>query len=228
MRSDQSDAFCLTFKEPADGIYYPGSTWTQGRNRLFDAIRNGGYEYAIFIDDDAELNHPDGFRRFESLIDEFHPALATPRYRWHLRDNTDLSRRVQGIIASDAICFAFHRDTWPALLPYWPQFDSESWWNSQHIMNRIAAVLYPGGTVQFNELEVINPRNGPYPREGRCVAADRMILEMLKPQWKHLARPHESPESFESPSPLLRDGYRLSWSDVGRYFDMKHRYWSRA
>lgn len=227
MRSDNSSALALSFKEQVPGqVYLPMSTWTEGRNEL--AKHLGDEEYAIFMDDDVVfegMTHAEGFRKFERLLDEFSPAMATPGYEWHLGSNFDPKQRLQGLIASDAILFALHRDVWPIFLPYWSAFDSQSWWNSQHVLNRIAAILYPGGTVQFNDLRVVNKNHGDYPRDGKCEAADAMISEMLKPDFKHLVWPHNTPESYDSPPPVLRQNYKLTRDECGRYFDLNHPYW---
>ena len=49
---------------------------------------------------------------------------------------------------------------------------------------------------------------------------------MLRPEWRHLVWPHNVPESFLSPPPVLRESYPLTYHDAARYFDMTHRYWT--
>ena len=234
LTTDRSDCFSLYWKEPGPpGSHFrPATTATSGRNVVFEEAKKGDYEYIIFMDDDvtfAGLSHAEGFRKFESLVDEFHPAIATPRYKWHLgrnglEQNRDPSARVQGIIALDICLNAVHRSVWQWLLPYWCEFDPDSWWNAAHVFNRVAAVLWPGGSVQFNELTVINNRSDPYPRGGRCRAADKMMNEILLPEAKHLVWPHDSEGSFQSLPPLLKDDYTLTAEHVGQYFDLKHPY----
>jgi hypothetical protein len=230
MKSDRSDAVARCFKEPVDGYFFsPQLTWATGRNQMYDHARRGGYEYIIFTDDDAifdGMGQREGFRRFEALLDEFNPLIASPRYPWHLKGgHLDLRQRVQGLIAASGCMTALRRDCWWALLPYWSEFDHLSWWNAEQICNRVAAVLWHGATVQFNEISIINTRVGSYPMEDKCRSGDATIREMLRPEWKHMVWPHNSPESLTSPPVVLRDSYELTVNDVGRYFDLKHPYW---
>lgn len=50
------DLFFVTFKQkhPDAVDFIPGSTWSDGRNRLWEHVR-GRYDYYIFIDDDLEF-----------------------------------------------------------------------------------------------------------------------------------------------------------------------------
>ncbi len=235
LTTDNSDCFALFYRAPGPpGTYFdPNTTANSGRNVMFAEAAKGDYEYIIFMDDDVAFpgrTHEQGFREFEALVDEFHPAIASPAYPWHLgasKSQTYLrpEARVQGVIALDICLNAVHRSVWNWLLPYWTDFDSLSWWNAAHVFNRVAAVLWPGGAIQFNELPIINLHSGPYPREDRCKAADKMIGEMLADGMRHLAWPHDSDESFRSPCPLLRQDYTLSRDEVERYFDLSHPYW---
>lgn len=235
LTTDRSDLFALYFKQPgpAGSVFDPNTTANTGRNVVYELAKQGDYEYIIFLDDDVTfgpLSHAEGFRKFEALVDEFHPAIASPRYKWHLgkgglEQNMNPEKRVQGLIALDICMNAVHRDVWPWLLPYHCDFDPQSWWNAAHVFNRIAAVLWPGGMVQFNEMQVINNRSDDYPRGGRCRAADAYISEMLRPDAKHLVWPHDSEASFQSPAPMLRDGYAITRADVGRYFNLNHPHW---
>jgi glycosyltransferase involved in cell wall biosynthesis len=232
MKSDRSDAIARSFQERVDGYFFsPELTWATGRNQMYEYFGGGGYEYIVFMDDDAVfegMSHEEGFRRFEALLDEFHPLVASPRYSWHLKDgHLDLSRRVQGLIAASACLHALHRDCWWVLLPYWPEYDHLSWWNAEHLCGRLTPVLWHGATIQFNELAIDNTRKGTYQTKDKCRSADAMMLEMLRPEWRKMVWPHNTPESFTSPPVHLRDSYAITRNDVGRYFDLNHRYWQR-
>ena len=55
---EHNDIILLTWKEPSDrkgAIFYPKSTWNEGRNRLLkEALsRNAEYIYYIFLDGDC-------------------------------------------------------------------------------------------------------------------------------------------------------------------------------
>lgn len=53
------DLFFVTFKKPNDKAvaFVPGSTWSDGRNTLWDLVRDK-YDYYIFIDDDLQFFKP--------------------------------------------------------------------------------------------------------------------------------------------------------------------------
>jgi hypothetical protein len=73
-------------------IYYPNSSWTQGRNRLFYEMHSRfpdvEFQYAVFMDDDAELeetvdfgmNTGNAWRTFERHLIEWEPAVGFPAY----------------------------------------------------------------------------------------------------------------------------------------------------
>jgi hypothetical protein len=233
LTTDNADCFPVFFKEPgpAGSIFLPNSTTNTGRNAAYEQARKGDYEYIIIMDDDvsfAGLTHEQGFRKFEALINEFKPAIATPRYYWHLGGNTrhsevDLSKRIQGCSATDACINAFHRSTWPALLPYWCEGDSESWWNAAHVLHRVARYLWPGGFIQFNELELLNEiRHGnQYPKHGGCTAADNLLLSMLKPEFRLTYEMWLSKESLKALDPRLNH----EPEEAGKFFNLEHPYW---
>ncbi len=52
------DIFFVTFKQknPEAVDFVPGSTWSDGRNRLWEHVK-GRYDYYLFIDDDIEFFH---------------------------------------------------------------------------------------------------------------------------------------------------------------------------
>jgi len=214
--------------------HFPKSTWTQGRNRLFDLVRETErrtgrqFDYLIMADDDISfdgLSHAEGMNRFEATIAKYRPAVAVPNYGWHFfgQKHVDESAEVQGIYATDLLLQALHRDVWPVLMPYWDEFDSQSWWNSGHIQNRIAGTTYAGAIVSVNTVFVQNGRSSEYPRDGRCVAADAMVREMALPSTRWHA--HETPESF-LPQPLrLQKSYHRSHAKLAKLWNMNHRFW---
>ena len=109
------------------------------------------------------------------------------------------------------------------LLPYWAEFDAQSWWNSAHVQNRIAGTTYRGAVVCVNTVFVYNDRASEYPRAGRCVAADEMIAQMARPTTAWHA--HQSKASF-LPQPLdLRQHYRRTRAELSALWDTDHRYW---
>lgn len=236
LTTDRADCFAVFFAAPGPSrtLFMPNSTTNTGRNAAFAEAAKGDYEYVVIMDDDVEfagLSHADGFRKFEALLDEFRPAIAVPRYSWHLKGQNkyselDLKKRVQGLGAADAIMNAIHRDVWNLFLPYWTGADHICWWDAQQVLHRIAAMLMPGAFVQFNELEVKNLTSGPYPRGNKdCAAGDAYIEEMTRPEWRAHITKYKHPTSFHEYAPVLRESYKLTRNEVGRYFDLEHEYW---
>ncbi|MDO9109388.1 MAG: hypothetical protein Q7U40_01925, partial [Desulfatirhabdiaceae bacterium] len=122
---EQNDIILLTWKAPCDGndtIYYPQSTWNEGRNRLLkEAVtRNAGYLYYIFLDgdcivkEDAELARTlnvklcgNPFRTFEKYLLEWEPAVGYSRYSWQYEEP---GSEVNLGYNFDALFNAFHHE----------------------------------------------------------------------------------------------------------------------
>lgn len=68
------DLFFITFKKfnPSAVGFYPNSTWSDGRNRLWDFVKDK-YDYYIFIDDDLE------FFLFDSPVN----SVPIAAYAWY-------------------------------------------------------------------------------------------------------------------------------------------------
>jgi tetratricopeptide (TPR) repeat protein len=156
--------FC---KNPRPGyIYFPDSTWTQGRNKLLEVSKQleEDYLYYIFLDDDIEFIEGD-WRSFEALLLEYQPAIATPQATFYPTKSDD-SVEVQMVYAFDAVFNAFHHDVVAdnVLLPYLEKFDEESLLLSQLILIHIAGVCYHEKVWQFNHVKVTQLKHRPYPR----------------------------------------------------------------
>jgi len=174
---DDTDVICLAWKtpfntsDPEEISYYPQSTWTQGRNRLYELalrqerLRGKEYDYMIFADDDIELtskakNVTNPIDEWYSFLRETQPAVGIGRFRqvgWE-RD------RLVSVCNFDAVLNAFHRDVVPVLLPYTERSDGVSWWMSQLILERKACAIYNGHILRLPTLRVSNQKHRPYAR----------------------------------------------------------------
>jgi len=172
-----NDLFLLTWRKPVPGersIFYPGSSWNEGRNRLLAQARKharssgNDYLYYIFMDDDcvvkedrdlaARLGVPltgNPFRTFERYLLEWEPAVGYTRYDWQ---HCTEGREVDLGYNFDAIFNAFHRETIDLLLPYYTGFDCESWLYSQMLINHLCAMVYNPHRIQFNVIRTENRR----------------------------------------------------------------------
>lgn len=176
-----NDIILLTWQKPSenpDAIFYPDSTWNEGRNCLLsEALKRSSasdknYLYYIFMDDhcvvkeDRALARKLGisltgnpFRTFEKFLFDWEPAVGYTRYAWQYFEEgkeTNIGYNIDGSFN------AFHRETLSFLLPYYTGFDSESWLYSQHIINHLTAILYNPYRVQFNFITIKNKRQRSY------------------------------------------------------------------
>ena len=186
------DVLVLSFKHPCDDhalshvqyIFGASTTWTTGRNLLFETAMkwNTTYLYYIFMDDDVMLEDSEDrtvspWRKFEAFLLSVEPAIAATDLQ-----SQDLLGRLRrthkakgcarredaayiGTLWYDAIFNAFHAKAVKHLLPYISTFDQQTWWASQMGLIVRSEVLFRG---QIAFLTKIHPRSGqsrPYPRD---------------------------------------------------------------
>ena len=185
-----SDVLLLTWQQPAKGvnsIYFPGSSWAEGRNRLLWEARQrarragGDYRYYIFMDDDCRVREDvdlarrlgiplsgNPFRTFEAFLRDWQPAVGYTRYDWQ---HYEQGRAVNLGHNIDALFNAFHRETLDVLLPYYTGYDSESWLYAQHIVNHLTSLCYHPYRIQCNWIQT----NHPTPRCRRPAGRERKI-----------------------------------------------------
>ena len=240
-----NDIFLLTWKSPVQGeraVYYPGSSWNEGRNRLLaEAVKwsrqpGRDYLYYIFMDDDcvvaedgelaARLGVPltgNPFRTFERYLLEWGPAVGYTRYDWQ---HHEAGREVNLGYNFDAIFNAFHRETIDWLLPYYTGFDNESWLYSQMLINHLVAMVCNPYRVQFNVLRTANRRLKGYAARKKFWAIPTTFIynavsaELRQPM--NTARPN-APEPIGAAEPRKKDrAYTLDAAFRRRHFDREH------
>lgn len=155
-----SDAVFLTFDEPLDGaLFYPESTWAQGRNKLLDAaLEKGAYLYYIFCDDDIEFR-AGSWKKFEDNLLKYSPGIGVPvfpRTRGNILNFPTFN--YQPFFINDEQLMAFHRDVVHdrLVLPYQTRFDKINWWASCEIQQILIQNFYCFSALQFNEIQVRN------------------------------------------------------------------------
>ena len=157
------------------------TTWTVGRNLLYEAAkeRKEKYMYYIFMDDDLELKSMiknsahNPWRMYEKSLKTFQPAVVIipldNEYRGFSTENLskgvncELTVYVQ-IYHMDAILNAFHYQVMDHILPYTPKYDSVSWWYSQLFTMIRCNILFNGEVVIDPRLRIRNPKHRSYPR----------------------------------------------------------------
>jgi len=192
--SDSNYGIWLTYEKPLEPvlllsyalaglqyIYFPNSTWTQGRNKLYEVAlsHNRQYEFYWFYDDDVTISAND-FDRIRTTLDSIKvkPALAViPLNR---RDLASQSINVQESCGHDfdAIANGFHWTSAPILLPYSTVFDNRSWWLSQAVIITLTLNLYPHSVLTIPGVRTKNKLHRPYKR-GLLVTHQELINASL-------------------------------------------------
>lgn len=161
IKRTHSTALLLTYDEPLEGaIYYPNSTWAEGRNHLLSQALQleNDFEYFIFVDDDTDF-YLGGWDEWEQGLEAFKPQVAVP-----VVDRTTPSLlpyplfKVQSFFYNDEQLMAFHRDVVKegVLLPYNTNFDKIHWWATCRLQQILIQNLYATQSLQFNFIRVAN------------------------------------------------------------------------
>ena len=183
------DVLVLSFKALCDDVslshveYISGTstTWTTGRNLLFETAmkRNTAYLYYIFMDDDVTVvdlaTNAIAWRKFEKFLRFVEPAvvgLDLPDQDYvgkieKIHRDKSCSLKETHYVAGlwyDAMVNAFHRKAVRHLLPYDVTFDQQTWWASQMGLIVRSEVLFRGQVVLPKELRALGSQNRPYPR----------------------------------------------------------------
>eukprot|EP00731_Ephydatia_muelleri_P022283 Em0014g874a len=180
------EVIVLSYKEACPDSSMPhvqylldkSTTWTTGRNLLFEAAMNRSktYLYYVFMDDDIYLedtNHANPWRKYESFLRTFQPAISCvdPEMAQKVRSfhvdhhcsgegNSSI-----GTVWFDAIFDAFHYKAIRHILPYDPTFDQQTWWASQMSVIIRSEVLFRGQIAIHTEVHGDNKNHRPYPRD---------------------------------------------------------------
>ena len=181
-------------------IYDNSTTWSTGRNLLYDASQNrkAKYLFYIFLDDDVVLdikNNPkkvNPWRKFEEFLLRVEPAVgiaddsgnryvpAAEKSRKKLK--CELPNKVEYVPSPrfDACFNAFHRKAINHLLPYLPKFDKTSWWFSSRFIEAKCEVVFPGQVVIHTYIRAINSLHRKYPRIDATKQDEALIYNELE------------------------------------------------
>jgi hypothetical protein len=158
---------CLTYKKEVPGaVYFPNSTWTTGRNKLLEIIKQKAakgeiYDYYIFVDDDTYWVQG-SWKAFEDRLAKEEPQIGMP-YLQHYTVNYS----GKTVFMYDACINAFSKhvifDT--DLLPYDGHLDALSWWYSQYVViYRTIYMFHPKDVHLYEDLIYDDVAHTPYPR----------------------------------------------------------------
>lgn len=162
-----SHLISLTYDEPIDGsIYFPNSTWAEGRNRLLQEVENLGlrYEYVIFCDDDVIFYMGD-WDLFEKEILRYEPAVAVPVVSRTVKTIEPFPLlEVQRFIYNDEQLMAIRHDVIEdrKIVPYKTEYDSLHWWATCYAQELLIQKYYASDTLQINRCRVLNLEHDRY------------------------------------------------------------------
>lgn len=168
LQSDRSDLVTLTYDKDIQEsdvtwlkhIYFPKSTFAEGRNRQLQVATemNAHYLYYIFLDDDVSFKKGT-YTDFESLLLKHEPAVGVPLCDIVKNfDQYNQALKIQHPVVMDQLIQAYHRRVIreKIALPFVTDFDHLSWWYSCEINNFLILRYYRGYVMQFNTIEVDN------------------------------------------------------------------------
>lgn len=193
-------------------IHKAGTTWSTGRNYLYEYAlnRTTKYLYYIFMDEDITLQPNSNtndvivsyglWRSFERYLLDFKPAIGSVSYCsfTDTRCNSKKTPRVhviQGFFV-DAAFNAIHYEALPYLLPYHLKRENNSWWYSQYYLTLLARHYFEGFVLVYTELNAVNIRHRDYPKESvsneKLIVLEKEIDDIIKqrkknpPTWNRL------------------------------------------
>ena len=176
-----ADAVFLTYDREREGcLFFPNSTFMQGRNRMLaEARKLGDYRYFIFMDDDVEFVRG-GYDEFESLLLQLRPAIGVPVFNRTRNSVVGFGSALGRVYLPyldwqiawdyDGQMNAYHRDLVldGLALPYWESL-SDDWWLADVIPRATAMSFYSDGILQFARITINNKIHRDYPRSDKPV-----------------------------------------------------------
>ena len=210
----QCDVLVLSYKEDCVDrslphvkyIFKPSTTWTTGRNLLYEISTKAGpvYLYYVFLDDDTTLqvveeSGKNPWRMFEDSLRTIQPPIAVvdpwinfngmkqPKYCEPQR----VTKLVQ-VFWFDAMFNAFHSRVIHHILPYPTKYDQISWCYSQMYVIIRSDVKFNGQVVSDTRLKVLNGQHRDYPRENnwntfKFVAED--VRKDIPEKYRNISEP---------------------------------------
>ena len=196
--SCQCDVLVLSYKQKCTDnsrphiqyIFNSSTTWTTGRNLLYETIisRERDYLYYTFLDDDIVLRFRDPnslyikknpWREYERSLLKVEPLIGVSLpgttesifYGYHRgccvypQDTSFLP-----FVWFDAMFNSFHSKVICHLLPYNGKLDGTSWWYSQVYQIMKTDLMFPGQVQIHLNILTDNPAHRSYPR--RLCSAD--------------------------------------------------------
>ena len=226
------DTLILTWKKPIQkGIFFPFSTWTTGRNRLYQEIINRKldkkYLYFIFMDGDFILkskSQEEPFKIFERYLEKYLPAIGFPYFLHHKKSSDEISAYYE----FDGGFFAIHKEALHTQFPYYDNEDKLNWCYSQAYFFYLTSILYQGFVLQFNLLESINKNSSYYEKINWGYVNNNFIKSIKNKDFLKFFK-QESPPNLSSLKENTKELYNYHFDNnfLSKIFNYKHPLWKR-
>jgi len=149
-------------------FFDPDTTWGEGRNLLLSRVKDMGYDYFIFMDDDAITDLQNGIPKLQDCLVRNEPSVLYPRISKAGRYTRDEMERTYG---ADHAVACFHKDAAKTLLPYYNSYQEQSWYYCQIIVNYLQYYFYDESRFQYNDMVYRNPdKIKSYGGSGKTIA----------------------------------------------------------
>jgi len=209
-----ADIIFLTYDQPIEtvinqaieeSIFFPKSTWTEGRNKLLEmALSKGEYLYYIFCDDDIKFTKG-SWDIFEEQLLTDKPAIAVPINPKTIQTPLP-GLKYQAFLINDEQLIAFHQEVVKdfILLPYIDKYDSIYWWAACQIQEVLIQNFYGSNAIQFNNIRISNDAGENYIRPKS--ESDYKMLYKLVDDWlskQFLSKYKDMPSPKRRPISIL-------------------------
>lgn len=163
---DDADAIFLTYDKPIkEALFFPNSTWAQGRNKMLETVlTQEDYLYYIFCDDDIAFKKG-GWDEFEENLMVHNPAIAVPVFLFKTKKTPLRWLKYHSFLFNDEQMIAFHNEVVMdgIVLPYQNQFHDIHWWASCEIQEILIQNFYSSDSIQLNRIHITNECRLRYP-----------------------------------------------------------------
>ena len=189
-------------------VFNSSTTWTTGRNLLYELAmkKNERYHYYIFIDDDIELHitkeenkGQNPWRAFESSLKSVEPAVGVVislgnlkrlySFRESMKCNYNGTDEYLPTVYFDPAYNAFHYKAVQHLLPYSTKFDHVTWWYSHFDIDIKCELMFRGQVVLHTYIITKNIKHRPYKR--KAISKD-LLFQMVNDVIKMLPKQYQN------------------------------------
>jgi len=175
------DVYLLSYKKPIDhknNIFFPNSTWAEGRNKLVEIVPKK-YLYYVLLDDDVELfvreeRYPEEIDKnpweiFEDFLLKHMPAIGSVYCGKASNSGAatyiDDTKEINVVRFHNSIISAAHKDVIDVCYPICSHYDSFSWWWPGWIYSTTSMFFLSPFVLQCNKLTFNDRLHREYPRE---------------------------------------------------------------